>query len=176
MLSLYKYQDKLQSERLVTRFLTPDDAGRWAAFFKDEEAVALFPNPGLETPETRAQLWIESQLKRYREHRYGLQALLSKQTKEMIGQCGLIAQTVDDVAELEVGYHVFMKYWGQGFAPEAARLFIDYAFNHQLADSIISIIDIRNIRSQRVAEKNGLVREKQTRWNDRNVFIYRIYP
>ena len=83
-------------------------------------------------------------------------------------------QEVDRETEIEVGYHIFKRFWGQGFAPEAAKLFIDYAFKNNLSNSIISIININNIRSQQVAEKNGLVREKQTNWLDLNVYIYRI--
>jgi RimJ/RimL family protein N-acetyltransferase len=86
-----------------------------------------------------------------------------------------MVQEVDGVNEIEVGYHIFKKYWGLGYAPEAAKLFIDYAFQNELTDSVISIIDIRNIKSQRVAEKNGLKREKQTIWSGLEVHIYRIH-
>jgi RimJ/RimL family protein N-acetyltransferase len=103
-----------------------------------------------------------------------MQALIHRQTGAFIGQCGLLAQEVDGVQELEVGYHIFYKYWGQGYAPEAAKGFLQHAFENKLADSLISIIDVRNLKSQRVAEKNGLVREKQTRWSELDVFVYRI--
>ena len=40
---------------------------------------------------------------------------------------------------------------------------------------MISVIDIGNIKSQKVAEKNGLIREKQTKYSDgEDVYIYRI--
>jgi RimJ/RimL family protein N-acetyltransferase len=100
--------------------------------------------------------------------------LIDKETNALIGQCGLLLQEVDGIRELEVGYHIIKKYWGKGYAPEAARLFLDFAVEHDLADSVISIIDIRNTKSMRVAEKNGLHRDKQTRWLDKDVFIYRI--
>ena len=174
MLKEYYYQDDLSSDRLRTRWLTEADVVPWAEFFKDPEAIALFPTFGLNSMEERANHWIERQLTRYREHRYGLQMLVHKETGACIGQCGLMVQEVDGIRELEVGYHIFKKYWGHGYAPEAARLFLEFAFNHDLADSVISIIDIRNIKSMRVADKNGLRREKQTRWLDLDVFIYRV--
>jgi RimJ/RimL family protein N-acetyltransferase len=101
--------------------------------------------------------------------------LLEKESNEFIGQCGLIKQEVDGKTEIEVGYHVFKKYWGRGFAPEAAKIFLEYAFNNNLSDSVISIIHVGNTKSQRVADKNGLTREKQTRWSDLDVFIYRMH-
>ena len=48
-----------------------------------------------------------------------------------------------------------------------------YTIENKIAESVISIIDVRNIKSQRVAEKNGLKIEKQTRWQNLDVFIYR---
>lgn len=172
--SNYIYQDQLQSPRLVTRFLTLDDISAWTDFFKDEEAIELMPTYSLTTNKERATRWIEKQLDRYATNRMGHQALIDRNTNEFIGQAGLLVQEVDGITELEVGYHVFKKYWGQGYAPEAARLFLNYGFKNNLSDSIISIIDTRNLKSQRVADKNGLLREKQTTWSDLNVYIYRI--
>ena len=171
---MYIYQDDLQSERLTTRFLTSDDIKPWTDFFNDKEAVELFPDNGMATNEEKAKFWIDKTLNRYKENKFGLQKLIYKSTNEFVGQCGLMTQEVDGINELEVGYHIFKKYWGQGFAPEAARLFIDYAFDNSLSGNIISIIDKRNIKSQRVADKNGLIKDKETSWNNLEVYIYRI--
>lgn len=170
---IYKYEDGLNTERLYTRFLVPDDSREWAKFFEDEEAVQYFPGFVTSNKEP-VNPWVEKQIIRYKEKRYGLQALINKQTGEFIGQCGLLLQEIDGRQELEVAYHIFKKYWGQSYAPEAAKAFIRYGFENKLAPSIISIIDVRNIQSQRVADKNGLEREKQTQWADLDVFVYRI--
>ena len=53
-------------------------------------------------------------------------------------------------------------------------MFINYVFEKKIADSVISIIHVKNLRSQRVAEKNGLKIEKQILWNDLDVYIFRI--
>jgi ribosomal-protein-alanine N-acetyltransferase len=154
--------------------MTMDDSVTWTDFFQDPEAVEFMSTFLMASPEETAKHWIARQISRYKENRFGLQALIDKRTNEFVGQCGLLKQEVDGQNELEVGYHIFKKYWGQGFAPEAAKVFIAYAFENNLSDSVISIIDIRNTRSQIVAVKNGLIREKQTRWSDIDVFIYRI--
>jgi [ribosomal protein S5]-alanine N-acetyltransferase len=170
----YTYQDNLETERLLTRKLTKGDTAIWADFFNDKEAIEFFPFLSSDSNEEKSRNWIDRQLNRYAENRFGLQALIDKRTNLFVGQCGLLAQEVDGKAETEVGYHIFKKYWGQGFAPEAARLFIDYAFKNNLTNSIISIIDRKNIRSQSVAEKNRLTKEKETTWSTMNVYIYRI--
>ncbi|MDQ3847806.1 MAG: GNAT family N-acetyltransferase [Thermoproteota archaeon] len=174
MKATYKYRDRLETKRLLTRFLTAEDYLIWADFFNDKEAIEFLPTFGLTSALDRAKHWVERQLTRYKEKQFGLQALINKETKEFIGQCGLVKQEVDGEAEIEVGYHIFKKYWGNGYATEAARVFIDYALQNNLTNSIISIIDIRNIKSQRVADKNGLTREKQIKWSGSDVYIYRI--
>ncbi len=174
MIKTYFYKDHLETPRLKTRFLIFEDIPKWAKFFEDKEAVELFPDFGLKTEMERSGHWIEKQLLRYKEKKFGMQALIHKESNEFIGQCGLLAQKIDGKEELEVGYHIFKKHWGNGYAPEAAKMFINYAIENNLSESIISIIDIRNKNSMRVAEKNGLVREKQCTWNGLDVFVYRI--
>ena len=168
------YHDQLQTNRLITRFLTPEDVHAWALFFKDKEALEFLSTFGMDSCENMSKHWIERQLSRYNQNRFGLQALINKFTGEFIGQCGLITQEIDKKWELEISYHIFKQYWGQGYATEAAKCFIDFAFTNKLAPSVISVIDINNIKSQRVAEKNGLVKERQTKWAHHDVYIYRI--
>ena len=171
----YFYCDNLESERLRTHFLTEADVSAWAEFFEDKDAIEFIPDFGLKAPDDKAKHWIERQVDRYENKSFGLQALIDKRTNEFIGQCGLLLQEVDGIKEVEVGYHVLRKHWGKGYAPEAAKLFIDFAFRKNLSPSVISIIHSKNLKSQRVADKNGLIREKQTAWRDMDVFIYRIH-
>lgn len=170
----YYYPEGLCSERLTARKITQEDVKAWTEFFKDQEAVQFIPDTGVTDPGKRAEHWIERQLARYDENRYGLQLLFHKASGELIGQCGLLVQEVDGIKELEVGYHMLKKHWGQGYAPEAAKMFLEFGFKHNLSDSIISIIHRDNFKSQRVADKNGLKKEKETDWNGKPVFIYRI--
>lgn len=149
----------------------------WSAFFDDKESTEFLflESLGLNSNLEIASHIIEKQIIRYTENRFGLQVLINKSTNEFIGLCGLLTQDVNGVNEIEVGYHIFKKYWKQGFATEAAKLFIDYAFKNNLANSIISVIDVDNVKSRRVAEKNGLKIDKLTKWlNDEDVYIYRI--
>jgi [ribosomal protein S5]-alanine N-acetyltransferase len=173
----YIYKDGLSSKRLQTRFLNFSDSILWTTFFEDEESVRFLnlSSLGLNSNKAVAEHMVEKQLQRYKENRFGLQAILNKETHELIGLCGLLKQEVDGKEEIEVGYHLFKQHRGQGFASEASQLFIDFAFRHQLSDTIISIIDTGNIKSQRVAERNGLKIDRKTKWLDMDdVFIFRM--
>ena len=170
----YKYEDQLTSARLTTRFLTVEDILPWSKFFDDKEATRYYFFLGDRTSLEIATDWVYKQIDRYAEQRFGHQALIDKNTGEMIGQCGMLLQDVNGEMRIEIGYHVFQKHWGKGYAPEAVKLFIDYAFENNVTDTLISIIDINNLKSQRVADKNGLIRSEQIRWHNTDVFIYRI--
>lgn len=173
----YIYEDNLQSERLMTRKLNESDILIWEEFFEDSEAVEFLylSSLGLSSNIEYATHMINKQLERYEDKRFGHQALIDKKTKKFIGICGLLTQEIDKKKEIEVGYHILKKFWGQGYATEAAKLFIDYAFKNELANTIVSVIDVENFKSQKVAKKNGLTIDKKTKWLDNeDVFIYRI--
>ncbi len=59
----------------------------------------------------------------------------------------------------EIGYWLGKKYWGRGIMTEAVKLISDYAFRElNKLKLIISFLE-DNVRSKRVAEKNGFVLE-----------------
>ena len=75
----------------------------------------------------------------------------------MIGQCGIIIPRWKDETFLEVGYLFNKAYWHMGYATEASRGCIGYAFDALQADSVSSIIRDTNLPSRRVAERNGML-------------------
>ncbi len=150
-----RYTDRLQSARLVTRFLTQADAEVWMEYCNDPVATE-FTNAKDKTPEELARMFIEFTLKRYEEGRGGLQALIEKDTGAFVGMCGLFPQEVNGETMTEIGYHLLPAYWGKGYASEAARLFRDWGFENNIADVLVSIIAPDNARSKRVAMRNGM--------------------
>ncbi|MDH7445773.1 GNAT family N-acetyltransferase [Aquimarina sp. 2201CG14-23] len=167
------YLEKRETERLLIRPLIDKDAAVWQEFIMDEVATKFFPDDWKMKPE-KSKEWIDFQLNRYKEQRYGLQALIDKKSGEFVGQCGLLLQNIDDKNEIEVGYHLISRYQGNGYAIEAANEFKKLCFENNLATSVISIIDIDNVASQKVAERNGMIRGVRTTYMDMDVFVYRI--
>jgi len=151
-----EYTDGLETERLKTRFLKPEDAMLWAEFCADPICTAYFGYDNSLCPLQRAQEWITFAMKRYETGRLGLQALISRENGAFIGQCGLIVQEVNGREVIEIGYHLISKYHGNGYATEAAQMFRDYGFEHNFADSIVSIIHPLNTNSKKVAIRNGM--------------------
>ena len=108
----------------------------------------------------------------YRTRGHGLWALELKSDGAFVGLCGLIAQEVEGVDELEVGYHVLPDYRGRGLASEAARGVMAYAFGTLGAERIVSIILPDNGASIAVALGNGLTFERSARFRGLDVAIY----
>ena len=172
---MYIYTDGLETERLHTRFLKPEDAETWMEYVTDPIATTFMPNDAGLSYEDWTKHWIAFSIKRYREQRYGLQALIHKETGAFIGLCGLLLQEVNDTSEVEIGYHLFRKNWGLGYASEAAQMFRDYAFENEQADSVISIIHPLNFQSKNVAKRNGMtLSEKGVMFRDKEVDVFRI--
>jgi [ribosomal protein S5]-alanine N-acetyltransferase len=164
--------NNLKTPRLSFRKLKAEDLELWMSFFNSSEALQFLPFK-VHSKKACAE-WLERQALRYKESKSGLCALIEKTSGEMVGQCGLLIQEVDGKREIEIGYHLIPAFWKKGFAIEAAIAAKNYAFNNELTDSLISIIHIDNINSQKVAERNGMRREKQIEWKGFPVYIYRV--
>jgi RimJ/RimL family protein N-acetyltransferase len=163
----------LETTRLRLREYTKRDVEELAAMFGDEETMRFYPRP---KTRDEALAWIEWNLRLYSERGFGLWAMEVIATSEFVGDCGLTPQTVEGVAEIEVGWHTKRAFWNQGFATEAALACRDLAFTQFGLKRLISIIDPENIASRSVAEKIGMLEEKITLHEGYPCVIYAIEP
>jgi RimJ/RimL family protein N-acetyltransferase len=58
---------------------------------------------------------------------------------------------------IKVGYTVDPDFQGKGYATEAVRALVDYAFDTLGADVVRAYASAENVASHRVVEKSGLV-------------------
>ncbi len=144
-----------ETERLFLRELNQNDFGALCKIMQDEETMYAYEG-AFSDQEVRD--WLDRQLSRYREYGFGLWAVVLKKTGEVIGQCGLTMQPWKNEEVLEIGYLFQRQFWHNGFATEAAVACKKYAFEVLKADEVCSIIRDTNLPSQRVAERNGMVK------------------
>lgn len=71
---------------------------------------------------------------------------------ELIGCCGLRPY---DEGKYEIGFHLRPKFWGQGYAVEAAKKIIDYAFSVLKAEGLFAGHNPNNTASSKVLRKLG---------------------
>jgi ribosomal-protein-alanine N-acetyltransferase len=177
-LTLAHGTDRLESDRLVLRRVTPDDLPFYTRLHAlPKVAEHLYPEGRPRSPE-ETKAWMEYTLASYEQLALGYLAVVRKEDGALIGRCGLMDMVVEsadpehglrrgwfgrerapaDVAltfETELGYTLDPAAWGQGFASEAARCVRDYARDVLRLSYAISAILPQNARSRRVAERSG---------------------
>lgn len=143
----------LETPRLVIREITHEDFEAWHAILSDAETMAHYPAP---FTEEKTRSWIEWSLRNYKEHGFGLWAVVLKETGEFIGDCGITLQKIDGEMLPEVGYHISKAHQRRGYASEAASACIRYAFEHFDFSAIYSYMKYTNVASYNTALKCGL--------------------
>lgn len=106
-------------------------------------------------------------------------AITLSPTNEVIGRISLTSQN-PSINEWEIGWAVREADWGKGYAPEAARQILEFAFQNLHAHRVVAFCHAGNTKSAKVMEKIGMTREgylRQTRWFKENwadEFVYAI--
>ena len=147
------------------------DAVKWFDFIESQEVLRFVAY--IESTQMASENWIKKQIRRYADGSGGLYGMYNEENV-LIGQSGLIVHEIDGREELEVEFHVIPEFWNEGYAYEAAKVWKDYAFQNRFNNSLVSMMHIKNVASQKVATKNGMKIEKEAFYKDLPVTIYRI--
>ena len=143
----------IATDRLYLREMTQADFPALCKILQDEAVMYAYEGA---FSDAEVQVWLDNQLRRYREDNVGLWAVILKENHTMIGQCGLTMQPWKERKLLEVGYLFQKAFWHCGYATEAAQGCRDYAFQTLHAEAVYSIIRDNNSASRCVAERNGM--------------------
>ncbi len=163
----------LETERLILRKLTVEDAEALYCIYHEPDVMKYFTHGPPESIEAE-RAGIQRHLLHYERHGFGLWAAALLESGELIGRCGLLAQQVDDVAEIELAYLLSPRFWGRGLASEAARAIRDLAFSTLGCSRLISLIHPANLASKRVAHSVGMTFSQTTRHADLEVEVFSI--
>jgi len=148
-----------ETERMTLHHITEDDLEDFCEMLSCPITTRFWPK-SYDREESRE--WIYNFMLEYKTHNFGRWACRLKTTGEFVGYCGLKLQpNIDGKDELEVGYMFKPRFWNKGLATEAAKASMNYAREHLGKSRIISLIRPENLPSRRVAEKNGLLPEKE---------------
>ncbi len=148
----------LRTRRLLLREMVEEDIPDLEEMMLDPEVTYAYPHSFTKAD---VQNRLARQQERYRRDGFGLWAVVLLSTGEMVGQVGLTWQDCEGQPVLEVGYLLKKRHWHKGYASEAAQACRDYAFRVLGAEKVSSIIKTDNLASIQVAERNGMVREKE---------------
>lgn len=110
----------------------------------------------------------------YQADGFGPLAVIEAASAELIGFCGLNAEVVDGSREVEIGYRLATRCWGQGLATEAVRACLAHGFTALTQESIIAIVQPQNVASLKVLHKAGFRHFINSQYHRLGVRIYRM--
>lgn len=113
-------------------------------------------------------------LKRYRDDGFCFLAVTRKDDNAFLGICGLLKQKISNRQEIEIGYRLQDKYWGNGFATESVKAFIQYAKKKKLTQSLIILSVPENLPSIKVARRCGFTFEEEVLFQGLPHHLYRL--
>jgi ribosomal-protein-alanine N-acetyltransferase len=127
-------------------------------FFKmnsNPEVMDYFP--ALLSQEESNELACEIQ-RRINENGWGLWAVEEKESEKFVGFVGLNQPTTDLPFNpyIEVGWRLAKEFWERGYATEAGKRALEYAFDILLFKEVVVFTSVTNHRSQAVMQRLGM--------------------
>jgi RimJ/RimL family protein N-acetyltransferase len=145
----------IETERLLLRLPVADDADPFVGIHQDPEVIAL-KHVTLTSPPGGIELGarnVDRMLRHWDRRGYGQFAVVERATARVIGCVGYLQ--LENSPDIELGWIVHRSRWGNGFATEAARAAIEWAWRGSTIEYIVSLIGRDNPASIRVATKIG---------------------
>ena len=148
---------EMKTERLFLR--TPTEA--------DTEVVRNFGKEEFETEESALAYirWLHN--KAYENRLVFCFYIWLTQTNQCVGRVYLHSKPELN-GEVEIGYGIAEEYRNNGYATEAAKAAVRYAFEEAGQDVLVAIVKPENIASRRVVEKLGFTKHSVRRVADEN--------
>lgn len=155
-----KQQHLLQTERLVLRALMIKDAISLRDLANNPvicRSRVWFPVPGYWS-KGFAKWWIRDAAERYAAGTGAEFGIRLKGREELLGVIGFADRSADH-ASTELGFVLDPRYWGKGYATEAAAMVVCYGFITLKLNRIYAEYRVSNPASARVLAKLGMQRE-----------------
>ncbi len=149
----------LETPRLLLREVEESDAEGFFEMDGDPAVARYVGTPPVESREKCLESirFIQSQ---YAAYGIGRWSVVLKETGDFIGWCGLkrMAElTVNGrTGFVDIGYRFSRRYWGRGYATEAAQATLDYGFSTLKFEEICAFADLRNAASRQVLTRIGM--------------------
>lgn len=161
----------IQAERLYLRCYQPGD-GRWyyAMSQKNRAHLARYESDNVVMSiqnEEDAEIVVRDLAAQWAARNCFFLGVFDKQTDEFVAQI-YVGPVNWDLPELQIGYFVDKDHEGLGYVTEALQATLRFIFDHLQAHRVRLECDDANVRSYRVAERCGMVKEGHFRENKKN--------
>ena len=159
---------ELRTERLLLRQWRDEDLEKWAELNADPEVMEHFPSV-LSRQESDA---LAARCRDHiADHGWGLWAVEVPGVAPFLGFVGLARPGFDApfTPAVEVGWRLARPWWGRGYASEAARAALAFAFDDLGLDEVVSFTSVPNERSQAVMRRIGMTRDAADDFDHPNI-------
>lgn len=155
----------LHTSRLTLRDFREDDWEAVLAYQRDPRYLRYYEwvDRSPEEVQRFVQMFLRQQHERPRA-RFQLAVILND-TGELIGNCG-VRKASAAALDAEMGYELAPDHWGRGYATEAARAMLAFAFNDLRVHRVAAWCVADNTGSIRVLQKLGMRQEGHLRETD----------
>ncbi|WP_316635642.1 GNAT family N-acetyltransferase [uncultured Flavobacterium sp.] len=151
-------KEPIETERLLLRELQLSDVDGMFELDSNPNVHLFVGNKPVKSIEESIG-YIKNVQQQYAALGTGRLAVILKETNEFLGWSGIkfITYEINNHKDFyEIGYRFIEKHWGKGYATEAGKASIDYAFNVLKADAVYAYADPGNENSRKILEKLGL--------------------
>jgi RimJ/RimL family protein N-acetyltransferase len=157
---------EIQTDRLTLRRWAATDREPFAALNADPEVVQYLRGALDRAQSDRFVDRIEAS---FEEHGYGLWAVELRASREFLGFTGLALQTYEApfTPAVEVGWRFARSAWHNGYATEAARAAVDFAFGPAGLSDIVSVTTATNAPSRAVMRRLGMTYDPRDDFDQR---------
>ena len=149
----------LETERLILRPYTEADIDSAFEVFEGHPDVWRFDPGHARTWEQRAVL-IRRLIQINEAAGEGTLAITLRDSGQFIGQAGLQLYILPwepfATPEVELYYKLGRAFWGQGYAAEACRALIDFAFERMRLVRLVTVTQPDNLHSLRLLQRLGM--------------------
>jgi RimJ/RimL family protein N-acetyltransferase len=163
--------NRVTTDRLVLRMLREADFESYAQMCGDPEVMRYI---GDGQPLSRPMAWrnLALMVGHWSLRGYGLWGVEERATGALVGRAGF--WNPDGWPGFELGWMLRRSSWGLGYATEAARAALRFAFTRMARPQVISLIHPDNAASVRVAERSGERPAGSAEVLGTTVLVYRI--
>ena len=144
----------LETERLKLRELTTDDAEFIFELVNDPAWLQNIGDKGVKNLADAQQYIINGPQASYAKFGFGLYLVALKESAVPIGICGLVKR--ESLADVDIGFAFLPRFWGNGYAVEAAAAVLTRARDVLGLPRVVAITAPDNQGSIKVLEKIGL--------------------
>ena len=152
----------LETERLQLRQLTLEDAPFILELLNEPSYIQNIGDRGVRTLDDARAYLRDVPLASYAKNGFGLLMVELKDSGEALGMCGLIKR--DTLPDVDIGFAFFPRYWGRGYAFEAAAAVLAYGREVMKLERVVGVVSPGNTGSSNVLRKLGLRFERMITW------------